>query len=282
MLDYKKLVAEFKRIGLEENDVVLVHSSFKSFGGVEGGPQTVIDALLTVIGTEGTLITPRFNFDFSTYGTPWDIRNTPSHMGIISEFVRKDPRSYSVFHPIYSFCIIGKNAKELTQFRYKGSYSKDSIFHKLRTLDAKILQIDQVYKGTTMIHHVEEMLQVNYKYFKNFTGTVIDEEGKSFEDTFNIYVRDWERGFVTDVLPIGKILEEKNVTKLEKIGDAKIWLTKAEDVYQVTADAIKKNPHILCKIIPPSKENEFLIKNYSETFNKSKTITTNIEENENK
>ena len=133
-----------------------------------------------------------------------------------------------------------------------------------------------------MIHHVEEMLQVNYKYFKNFTGTVIDEEGKSFEDTFNIYVRDWERGFVTDVLPIGKILEEKNVTKLEKIGDAKIWLTKAEDVYQVTADAIKKNPHILCKIIPPSKENEFLIKNYSETFKKSKTITTNIEGNENK
>ena len=46
MLDYKKLVAEFKRIGLEEGDVVFVHSSFKSFGGVEGGPQTVIDALI--------------------------------------------------------------------------------------------------------------------------------------------------------------------------------------------------------------------------------------------
>ena len=34
MLDYKKLVTEFKRIGLVENDVVLIHSSFKSFGGV--------------------------------------------------------------------------------------------------------------------------------------------------------------------------------------------------------------------------------------------------------
>ena len=49
MLDYKKLVTEFKRIGLIENDVVLVHSSFKSFGGVEGGPQTVIDALLSTL-----------------------------------------------------------------------------------------------------------------------------------------------------------------------------------------------------------------------------------------
>jgi len=251
MLDYKKLVAEFQRIGLEEKDVVFLHSSFKSFGGVEGGPQTVIDALISTLGNEGTLIVPRFNFDFCTYGTPWDIRTTPSHMGIITEFVRKDPRSFSVFHPIYSFSIIGKHAKELVKHRYKGSYSKDSIFHKLRILDAKILQIDRVYKGTTMFHYVEEMLGVDYRYFKNFTGIVTNENGRSYEDTFNIYVRDLERGFVTNVLPIGKILEEEGVMKIDRIGDATTWYMKAEDMYRVTADAIKKNPRILCKIIPP-------------------------------
>ena len=250
MLDYKKLVAEFKRIGLEEKDVVFLHSSFKSFGGVEGGPQTVIDALISTLGNEGTLIVPRFNFDFCTYGTPWDIRTTPSHMGIITEFVRKDPRSFSVFHPIYSFSIIGKHAKELVKHRYKGSYSKDSIFHKLRILDAKILQIDRVYKGTTMFHYVEEMLGVDYRYFKNFTGIVTNENGRSYEDTFNIYVRDLESGFVTNVLPIGKILEEEGVLKIDRIGDATTWYMKAEDMYRVTADAIKKNPHILCKLIP--------------------------------
>ena len=249
MLDYKKLVTEFKRIGLIENDVVLVHSSFKSFGGVEGGPQTVIDALLSTLGNGGTLIVPRFNFDFSTHGTPWDIRTTPSQSGIITEFVRKDPRSFSVFHPIYSFSIIGKHAKELVKHRYKGSYSKDSIFYKLRILDAKILQIDRVYKGTTMFHHVEEMLGVDYRYFKNFTGIVTDENGRSYEDTFNIYVLDRERNFFTDVQAIGKILEEKGVMKIDRMGDATIWYMKAEDMYRVTADAIKKNPHILCKII---------------------------------
>ena len=250
MLDYKKLVTEFKRIGLEEKDVIFLHSSFKSFGGVEGGPQTVIDALISTLGNEGTLIVPRFNFDFCTYGTPWDIRTTPSHMGIITEFVRKDPRSFSVFHPIYSFSIIGKHAKELVKHRYKGSYSKDSIFHKLRILDAKILQIDRVYKGTTMFHYVEEMLGVDYRYFKNFTGIVTNENGRSYEDTFNIYVRDLESGFVTNVLPIGKILEEKGVMKIDRIGDATTWYMKAEDMYRITADAIKKNPHILCKLIP--------------------------------
>jgi len=266
MLDFQKLVEEFQRIGIEKNQVLLVHSSFKSFGGVEGGPQTVIDALLHVLGDQGTLIVPRFNFDFSSNGTSWDIRNTPSHMGIISEFVRTDPRSLSVFHPIYSFSIIGKYAKRLTEKKYKGSYSSDSIFHQLRVLNAKILQIDLVYKGATMIHHVEEMVGVDYRYHKDFTGFVTDENGQTYEDTFDIYVRDWEKGFVTDVLPIGKILEEKGVSKVDKIGNAITWFSDAEELYQTTKDAINDNQHILCKIIPPSKDNEFIIKNYSETL----------------
>ena len=264
MIDFNGLVSGFKKIGLTTNDVVMIHSSFKSFGGVHGGPQTVIDALISVVGDGGTLIFPRFNFDFSTHGTTWDVRSTPSHMGIISEFARKDPRSHKVFHPIYSFSIIGKHAHKLVKHRYKGGYSKDSIFNELRVLDAKIIQIDNVYKGTTIIHHVEEMMQVDYKYYKYFKGVVIDENGREYEDTFNLYVRDWKRGYVTDVLPIGKILEQKSVMKIDKISDATVWYMKAEDVYQCTVDAIKKNPHVLCKVIPPTKQNEFIIKNYSE------------------
>ena len=48
-----------------------------------------------------------------------------------------------------------------------------------------------------------------------------------------------------------KILEEKGVMKIDRIGDATTWYMKAEDMYRVTADAIKKNPHVLCKIISP-------------------------------
>ena len=270
MISFDKLVSEFRRIGLSNGDVLLVHSSFKSFGGVEGGPQTVIDALMNVLGSEGTLIVPRFNFDFSTYGTTWDVRSTPSHMGIISEFVRKDPRSKKVFHPIYPFSIIGKYADELIKHRYKGGYSKDSIYHQLLVYDAKIIQIDKVYKSTTLIHHAEEILKVDYKYYKNFTGYVIDENGKKYEDTFNLYVRKIDEGYVTDVLPIGKILEDEGVMNIDRIADATIWYMKARDVYDCTVKSIQKNPHVLCKIIPPTEENKFLIKNYSETlkFNK--------------
>jgi len=57
---------------------------------------------------------------------------------------------------------------------------------------------------------------------------------------------------------------------IDRIADATIWYMKARDVYDCTVKSIQKNPHVLCKIIPPTEENKFLIKNYSETlkFNK--------------
>jgi aminoglycoside 3-N-acetyltransferase len=267
VIDFDGLVTGFKKIGLTNGDVVLVHSSFKSLGEVKGGPQKVVDALVSVVGEKGTVIFPNFNFDFSRYGTTWNIKDTPSHMGIISEFARKDPRSLKVFHPIYSFSIIGKHAEKLVKNKYKGGYSKESVFNKLRILDGKIIHIDTIYKGSTFFHHVEEMVQVDYKFFKEFTGFVIDKNEKKINDTFELYVRDLDRGIVTDVTKISKILEKKEIMKNGEIGDATVWYMKAEDVFQCTEDAIKKDPHVLCKIINPTKENAHKVEFYNEILN---------------
>src|SRR5574338_979593 len=104
MLTFDDLVAGFRLLGVAPGDTLLVHSSYKSFGPVEGGPQTVVNALEEALGPEGTLIMPTFNFDFNK-GQPWDVRSTPSQMGVLTELVRKDPRAKRVFHPIYSFAI---------------------------------------------------------------------------------------------------------------------------------------------------------------------------------
>ena len=47
-----------RRLGLQEGDLCIVHSSLKSFGYVDGGAQTVIDAFEEVLGKEGTLAMP--------------------------------------------------------------------------------------------------------------------------------------------------------------------------------------------------------------------------------
>ena len=48
-------------VGLNQGNVVLVHSSLSSFGYVEGGADAVIDALLETVGPAGTVVVPTFS-----------------------------------------------------------------------------------------------------------------------------------------------------------------------------------------------------------------------------
>ncbi len=248
MLSKNDLVENFQAIGLQAGDTLLVHSSYKSFGGVEGGPETVIDALLQVLGVEGTLIMPTFNFDFCK-GQPWDVRSTPSQMGAITNMVRENPEAKRVFHPIYSFAVLGKNAEYLTQERYKSSYGVNSLFAKLRQVDGKIMVVGLLYNDSmTFFHHVEEMEGVEYRYLKEFTGMVTDENGNAYEDTFSMLVRDLEDGVQTRVDPMGDLMEAAGIISVRKIGEAKVCLMKANEVYAFTAREMRRDPKLLYTI----------------------------------
>jgi aminoglycoside 3-N-acetyltransferase len=247
-LTKRDLTREFIALGLQAGDIVLVHSSYKSLGGVEGGPQTVIDALLDVLTPEGTLIMPTFNFNFNK-GEPWDVLNTPSHMGAITELVRTNPASRRVFHPFYSFAILGKLKDELTRVRYKDSYGVDSIFMQLRKLNAKIMIIGLSYTHSmTFFHHVEQMEGVDYRFIKEFTGEVTDETGRTYTDTFTMLVRNIDKGVLTEVDPMGEVLEKRGVVAIRRIGEADVKLMNANDVYRVTAEEMKKDPTLMYQI----------------------------------
>lgn len=248
MINQQDLENGFRRVGLEAGDIVLVHSSYNSFGGVEGGPQAVIDALLEVLTPAGTLIMPTFNFGFNQ-GEPWDVNATPSRMGILTELVRLNPESRRVFHPFYSFAILGKLKDELAAVRYKDSYGPDSIFARLRKLDGKIMIIGLSYNHSmTFFHHIEQTQGVDYRYLKEFTGQVTDETGRTYTDTFTMFVRDLDKGVLTAVDPMGEVLEQRGIVKIQKIGNADVKLMKANDVFHVTVEEMKKNPHLLYQI----------------------------------
>ncbi len=248
MAGLEALVLELKELGLQEGDCVLVHSSYKSLGPIIEGPKTVIDAIIEVIGEEGTLIVPTFNFAFCK-GEAFDVRSTPSQMGILTELVRQHPDSHRNMHPIYSFAFLGKHGSELGKLRYKSSYGADSVFGKLRELNGKIMIIGLSYnKSMTFFHHIEEMEGCDYRYFKSFAGTVTDWEGRTYQDTFTMFVRDLDKGVVTAVDPMGKVLEDQGAVSKKNIGEATVRLMKANDVYRITSREMKRNPKLLYQI----------------------------------
>ena len=68
------LIYDLKHIGVSPGMVLLVHSSLSSMGWVCGGAVSVIRALETVLGDQGTLIMPTHSGDLSN---PEEWNNPP-------------------------------------------------------------------------------------------------------------------------------------------------------------------------------------------------------------
>ena len=255
MVTFNELVSGFKELGLAIGDVVLVHSSFNSFGGVEGGPQTVVNAIISVLGEDVTLIVRTFNFedfdaDFTVLkqsGKPFDVATTPSAMGVITELVRLHPKSWRILHPIHSFSVLGKLSDELGTLRYQSSFGRGSLFGKLVELDGKVLILGLPFnKCMTFFHHVEEMEGCDYRHLREFVALVKDEYGREYHDTFSMLTRD--PGVINEVAPMGEVLEREGVVRITKIGDAMVRFMRAREVYRITAREMKKNPFLLHQV----------------------------------
>ena len=152
-------------VGLKAGDICIFHSSYKSFGTVEGGAQTVIDAFEEVLGKEGTLVAPTliqtgFEYAYETW-----YMDKPSDVGYLTEYFRKLMYVYRSNQPTHSVAARGKLAFELTyEHSLRGphttpfgdyAFSDGSPWQKMYDLDAKIVFIGVDMTRNTMKHLVE-------------------------------------------------------------------------------------------------------------------------------
>ncbi len=211
------MVENWRRCGVEPGDVLLVHSSLRrTLKAFKCSPGDVLSSFLEAVGPTGTLLMPLFNFDF-TKGVPFDIRSTPSHMGALTESARMHPQALRSGHPIYSFAIIGPEAERFAVDNYSG-YGPDSPFAVLRELEGKIGVIDlDDQNSMTFYHHIEEMHQVPYRFHKEFTGQYTDADGSTSERTYGLFVRDLERGVLTDVNRMGERLWDEGLYRGDRM-----------------------------------------------------------------
>src|ERR1700679_3715499 len=102
------LARQCRNAGLQSGETLLLHSSLRrttravvrAGGQVAAAAEIVLDSFLEALGPDGTLLLPLFNFDFTT-GVAFDIRNTPSQMGALTEAGRRRPGAVRTGHPIY-------------------------------------------------------------------------------------------------------------------------------------------------------------------------------------
>lgn len=208
----KQLSENWAKCGVNSGDTLLVHSNIKRTlinarrKGIQLTPDDILDSFLDCLGSSGTLILPLYNFDFPTTKY-FDIRNTPSQMGALTEVARKRSDVVRTGHPIYSFAILGKEKDKFDGLVNESGYGENSPFGLLHELDGKIASLDlEDQDSMTFYHYVEESMVINYRYFKNFTGAYVNSDGIESEKEFKLFVRNIERKVFTHVNPAGELL----------------------------------------------------------------------------
>ena len=212
-----QLIQRWRSTGMCEGDVVLLHSSISRTMKecqLEESSFTVanlLESFISTVGVGGTLILPLFNFSFCD-GQPFIRSSTPSSMGSLSECARQDKRFARTTHPIYSFAVCGSRSDEFVALNNISALADDGPFGLLRRLDGKIAVLDlDDQNSMTFYHHIEEVMNVDYRYHKSFTGTYIDYDRSQTERTYELFVWDEFRRVQTDVNRAGDWLWVKGL-----------------------------------------------------------------------
>jgi aminoglycoside 3-N-acetyltransferase len=168
--------AQLRDLGVKSGDVVLLHSSMKSLGFVVGGSQAVVQALLDVVGSDGTVVVPTHTSDngepaywqhppvpqawwpvIREQAPGFDPAISPSRsMGVIAETVRTWPGALRSNHPVVSFAALGAQAADITAVhQLDDAFGDRSPLGATYRLDGLVLLLGCGHGSNTSLHLAE-------------------------------------------------------------------------------------------------------------------------------
>ena len=236
---------ELRRLGVQRGDKLFVHSSLCSMGHMVGDGDTVIDAILEVIGPEGTLMVPTFTPNCALF----DVLRTPSKTGLITETLRHRPEAVRSWHPTHSVAAIGRAAEELTrdhlQFRALG---KGSPVDRLTNRGGYVLLLGVGHNRNSTVHIGEAWAEVGYIDVKPYSHA-ISEAVIIAPDDQRIRTRLFRQpGCARGFVKLEPYLRERGAIRDSRIGDAPVQLMRAQDIIDAVVEVVKDKPDaLLCE-----------------------------------
>ena len=241
--DYKLIKQDLENAGIKKGDSLLVHSSFKSLGFVVGGIETLVNAILSVLGDMGTLIVPAFTYSSVTAKNPvFDYDNSPSCVGAVAEYIRNMPQSVRSINPTHSCSVFGAKSDYYIKDHEKDitPVGKNSPIYKLQNEGGKILFLGCTLHSNSSLHGVEEHFPVPYVFDKApKTYTVVTKDKTYTTDYFRHYIA--ENGYKARFPRVEEILDYKALYTAQ-IHGAKSYIMDSHLLWQKSFEALKTDP----------------------------------------
>jgi aminoglycoside 3-N-acetyltransferase len=158
-----------QRIG-SDFEILMVHSSVNHMQPMfTGSALELVKMLMAFCGPDRTLVMPTFYFGDPKIGGAYatlkqlprfDLKRTPSQMGLATELFRRMPGVVQSRHPVYRVAALGPLAKALTQGHEFTEYPNGvgSPFDFMAKHDTRIIGIGKTFQVLTQAHHVEGVL----------------------------------------------------------------------------------------------------------------------------
>lgn len=172
-------------MGLPRGSTVCVHSALGALGFVEGGPRTIVEALVDAVGKEGCIVMPSYPTLGSTAkyletNPVFDVRQTPSKVGSLTELFRTWPGALRSAHPTNPLAAWGDGAETLLRDHELSltPYGDETPFGRMARMEASyILMIETPI--LSLLHHLQERVNFpNYLLPGERDATIIDWEGR--------------------------------------------------------------------------------------------------------
>lgn len=243
MYTKESLISQLSAMGLRPDDRVMVHSSMKAIGPVEGGADTVVDAFMEYF-SDGLFMTPAHTWKQMSAGyNIFDPATEPACVGIIPNIFLRRPGVCRSLHPTHSVAAYGKGACEYVRGDedFTTPCDPEGCFGRLRDIDARILLIGVTHIKNTYIHSIEESMDVPERFTAEPVLFKVKMPDGSLKEVnmyrhYNVRMAHISESF--DKLK--ELYFERGAARKAAFGDAECILCDARGLYDVTTAVLKE------------------------------------------
>lgn len=222
-------------LGLKIGDRIIVASSF---GYLNAGfsPAEAVKLLMDIVTEEGTIMMPYYppqnSDEWAKEGHIFDMVNTKSGMGVITNVFSQMPNVLKSMHPTKAVCVWGKNAKEIVEGHELAEtpFYWDSPYGKFLKMGCKSIGLG--LKNIPIFHTFEDVLSDSkdaYYYPETFKLKVITD--KQEEKMVETYIHNTE--FIAKCVSAGDYVKSLKCKTYKRIsfGMSFLYVIDNTDLY---------------------------------------------------
>lgn len=256
-IDKADIVDALNRAGIMRGDLVLVHSSMSPFGYIEGGAETVIDALLEAITDTGTLLMPTFTNSPIYMGgdslsrrgfRPFNPATSKAWTGRVTNSFLRRPGVMRNAHPTHSVAGIGPLTEAcLGDHRETDSPTgHTSPFGKLLEHGGKMLWFGADLASTTFFHFLEDAADL--PYLKEAVCMVENLDGSQRPVVVPKHLpghREFYHYPGEDTKMYRRLLHDGLQIATTPLGYGTLKVIDAQQMYQLGMQALEEDPNLM-------------------------------------